>query len=101
MDLAKGTCREAFLERSRISRCAKVPFSLVVTRLPNWGRYWKLQVHRKMYEVAFGKMNPSRFLNNIKSATSDLISIKIHNNITKVVTNFVTKVELRSALRSS
>ena len=37
MDLAKGTCREAFLERSRISRCAKVPFSLVVTRLPNWG----------------------------------------------------------------
>ena len=74
MDLAMGTCRGAFLERSRILCCAKVSFHW---RLPNWGRYWKLQVHRKMYEVAFGKMNPSRFLNNIKSATSDLIYIKI------------------------
>ena len=30
-----------------------------------------------MYEVGFGKIDSTRFLNNIKSATSDLISIKI------------------------
>ena len=30
-----------------------------------------------MYEVGFGKVDSTRFLNNIKSATSDLISIKI------------------------